>query len=254
MVSFGKLRNQGRICAVLGLAAIGFAVAPNSANAFTLVNRTGFTDADFENLRTQGQFTELFVAESRMGDNLASAGNHEIDIIGDTKKSFTPDQAGNRTWLNGQILDFVLEYTGSQVTYSVDGQTLSSSNFTGGASDIFLRTFAKPAGSQSSLSDLVFNGTSIGSLQSAAITNAAVTTADTDYLQITGVTAPFRLTGKSSFAWTGTTPRNSNIAYQIKVGNTSQSIPEPGMVAAVVVAGAASVINKRKKQASASLD
>ena len=249
MISFGKLINQRKIFAVVGLAAIGLVIAPNSANAFTLVNRAGFTDNDFENLRTQGQFTELFVAESRMGDNLASAGNHEIDILGDTKKTFTPDQTGNRTWVNGQVLDFVLEYTGSQVTYSVGGQTLSTSAFSGGVTDIFLRTFANPLGSKSTLSDLVFNGTSIGSLESAAITNAAVTTADIDYLQITGVTAPFKLAGKSSFAWTGTAPRNSNIAYQIKVGNSSQSVPEPGMVAAIVVAGAAA-INKRKKQAN----
>ncbi len=248
MISFGKLINQRKICAVVGLAAIGFTIAPSSASAFSLVNRSGFTDADFENLRTQGQFTELFVAESRMGDNLKSAGNHEIDILGDTKKTFTPDQAGNRTWVNGEILDFVLEYTGSQVTYTVGGQTLSSSTFSGGATDIFLRTFAKPVGSKSSLSDLIFNGTSIGSLGSAAITTAGVITADTDYLQISGVTAPFKLAGKSSFAWTGTAPRNSNIAYQIKVGNSPQSVPEPGMVAAIVVAGVAA-INKRKKQA-----
>jgi hypothetical protein len=246
MISFGKLINQRKLFAVVGLAAIGFAITPNSANAFSLVNRTGFTDSDFENLRTQGQFTELFVAESRMGNNKADANTeYEIDILGDTKKSSTPVVKGDRTWVSGEILDFVLEYTGSQVTYSVGGQTLSTSAFSGGVTDIFLRAFANPLGSKSTLSDLVFNGTSIGSLESAAVTSR-----DTDYLQITGVTAPFKLAGKTSFAWTGTTPLRSNLAYQIKVGNSSsQSVPEPGMVAAIVVAGAAA-INKRKKQAN----
>lgn len=247
MISFGKLINQRKVFAVI-LAAIGLTLAPKEANAFTLVNRTDFTDIDFESLRTQGQFTELFVAESRMGDTgVQSRNEQEIGILGDTKgQGFTPVVKGDRTWVSGQILDFVLEYTGSQVTYSVDSQTLSSSAFSGGASDIFLRTFAKPNGSKSTLSDLVFNGTSIGSLQSIATTSI-----DTDYLQISNISTPFKLTGKTSFTWTGSTPQRSNLAYQIKVGNSpTQSVPEPGMVAAIFVAGAASAINKRKNFAT----
>lgn len=247
MISLGKLINQRKAFAVIGLAAIGLTLAPKEASAFTLVNRTGFTDIDFENLRKQGQFTELFVAEGRMGDTgVQNRSEQEIGILGDTKgQGFTPVERGDRTWVSGQILDFVLEYTGSKVTYSVDGQTLSSSAFSGGASDIFLRTFAKPDGSKSTLSDLVFNGTSIGSLQSIA----TATSADTDYLQISNVSTPFKLTGKTSFTWTGSsTPQRSNLAYQIKVGNSlTQSVPEPGMVAAIFVTGAASAINKRKK-------
>jgi hypothetical protein len=246
MISFDKLINQRKICAVIGLAAIGLVIAPKEASAFTLVNRAGFSDTDFQNLQNQGKFTELFVAESRMGDNSTTAGNHEIDILGDTKKSFTPDQKGDRTWVSGQILDFSLEYTGSKVTYKVGNQTLSSSTFSGDVTDIFLRTFSNVAGSKSTLSNLAFNGTSIGSLESAFGKSS-----DIDYLQITDVATPFKLTGKTSFTWTGTAPRNSNLAYQIKVGNSpSKDVPEPGMVAAMVVAGAAGAINKRKKQAN----
>ncbi len=246
MISLGKFINQRKVFAVIGLAAIGLTLAPKEASAFTLVNRTDFTDIDFESLRTQGQFTELFVAEGRMGDTgFQNRSEQEIGILGDTKgQGFTPVERGDRNWVSGQILDFVLEYTGSKVTYSVDGQTLSSSAFNGGASDIFLRTFAKPDGSKSTLSELVFNGTGIGSLQSMA-----TATADTDYLQISNVSTPFKLTGKTSFTWTGSSaPQRSNLAYQIKVGNSlTQSVPEPGMVAAIFVTGAASAINKRKK-------
>lgn len=243
--------NQQKLFAALALTAIGLMMAPSRASAFSLVNRTGFTDNDFESLRTQGQFTEFFVAEGRIGDGIKKA-TYEVDILGDTKKSFTPVEKSDYDWGNNTPVAFSLEYTGANLTYTVGGQTLSTTKFNGdvkNVTDIFLRTFANPLGSKSTLSDLVFNGTAIGSLESSAVK----TTGDTDYLQITGVSAPFKLTGKTSFAWTGTAPRNSNLAYQIKVGTSPTSVPEPGMVAAIIVAGASSFVIKRKKQTTHSV-
>jgi hypothetical protein len=243
MINFSK-SAQRKLFAILALTTVGLMVAPSRASAFNLVNRTGFTDNDFESLRTKGEFTELFVAEGRIGDRGSNA-THEIDILGDTKKSFTPVEKSNYDWGNNTPVAFSLEYTGSQVKYIVGNKTLSTTQFNSNVTDIFLRTFANLLGSKSTLSDLVFNGTDIGNLGSAA-----VTTGDTDYLQITGISAPFMLTGKTSFDWTGSAPRNSNLAYQIKVGTSPTSVPEPGMVAAIVVAGASSLVSKRKKQSA----
>jgi hypothetical protein len=234
--------NKRKVFAAITLTAIGLIIAPSSASAFSLVNRTGFTDDDFESLRTQGKFTELFVAEGRIGDR-AATGSYEIQILEDTKVTFDPVVKDNYGWVNNELLDFSLEYTGSEVKYKVGDKTLSTTKFTTGVTDIFLRTFANPLGSASTLSNLMFNGTAIGNLSSTA-----VSTKDTDYLQITNITTPFKLTGKTSFAWTGNAPRNSNLAYQIKVGTSPTSVPEPGMLAAIAVAGASSFVIKRKKQ------
>ncbi|NJR16478.1 MAG: PEP-CTERM sorting domain-containing protein [Calothrix sp. CSU_2_0] len=240
MTYFEKLINQRKSLIVFGLAAIGLISAPSSASAFTIVNTPGFGDTAFEQLRTDGKFTELFVAEGRIGNN-ANNGTHEIDILEDTKKSFIPVAKGDRTWVNGGLVDFSLIYDGSKVTYKVDNQTLISQQFSGGVTDIFLRTNASLVGSKTSLKNLFFNGTSIGNLESSA-----VTARDTDYLQISQVTAPFTLTGKSSFSWTGARPSNSNLAFQIKVGNSPKAVPEPGMVSAIV--GVGTIGYKRRKK------
>jgi hypothetical protein len=246
MTFFGQLINQHKSLIVFGVATIGLISAPTSASAFTLVNTPGFNDAAFEQLRTDGKFTELFVAEGRMGDNKATSGNHEIDILQDTKVSFTPVVKGDRVWKSGELVDFVLEYTGNTVNYTVGNQLLTSTKFVGAISDIFLRTNASPIGGKTLLKNLVFNGTSIGNLESSA-----VTARDTDYLQLSKINTPFRLTGQTSFSWTSAkAPTNSNLAFQIKVGNSPKSVPEPGMVSAIAIAGVASIAYKRRRKAS----
>ncbi len=245
MTFFGKLMNQRKSLVVFGLAAIGIISAPSSASAFTIVNTPGFNDIAFEQLRTDGKFTELFVAEGRIGNN-ANNGTHEIDILQDTKVTFTPVAKGDRIWQNGGLVDFILEYTGSKVTYKVGNQTLITEKFSGGVTDIFLRTNASPIGGKTSLQKLLFNGTSIGNLESSA-----VTARDTDYLQISDVTAPFTLTGQTSFSWTtANAPTNASLAFQIKVGNSPKAVPEPGMVSAIAIVGVASIAYKRRKKAS----
>ncbi|MCL1464474.1 choice-of-anchor W domain-containing protein [Argonema galeatum] len=230
--------------------ALGTFSVPTAANAFNLVDRTGFTDTQFNQMRTDGLFTELFVAESRIGNNSTSTAERELGINTDTG---APVAIGDRTWGNGGLVDFVLEYTGSLVKYTVDGQLLSSSAFNGLATDIFLRTRAGGDttkginGSTMGLSDLVFNGVGISSL-SSSVTG---TGSDVDYVQLAGISAPFTLTGKSMMSWTGNNPKNSQLAYQIKVGTTpqTQSVPEPGTVGAIALTGLLALGSKKQQKA-----
>ncbi|BAZ12851.1 hypothetical protein NIES4071_46850 [Calothrix sp. NIES-4071] len=253
MVCYKKFLNQQKLLLVLGLSAIGIILAPSSASAFTIVNRDNLTDTQFNNLLHTGEYTETFVAESRMGNNQTN-GDRELGInnplLSKGDGTFTPltiAAEGQRIWKSGELVDFKLEYDGNSVKYTVGGQLLSSdSTFKGGAAtDIFLRTFALAnTGGTSKLTDLFLNGEAIGK----DLISTATSANDLDYIQISGITTPFTLTGKSSFAWTGTTPNNSKLAYQIKVVH-SQSVPEPGMVGGMLVAGAMGVANaKRKKQ------
>ncbi|XWK90837.1 MAG: choice-of-anchor W domain-containing protein [Phormidium sp.] len=229
--------------AVVSLGAVG---VPTSANAFTVVDRTGFTDTEFNQLRTDGLFTELFVAESRIGNNGFGGNNErEFGINTDTGANVA---FGDRIWENGGLVDFTLQYTGSLVNYIVGDRLLSSSAFTGPVTDIFFRTRAAN-NSTMALSDLLFNGQAISNLLSSGLGST-----DVDYLQISNITTPFTLTGKSLMSWTGTAPSRSNLAYQIKVGTTPpvESVPEPGTVGALFAASILSISLKKKQKAAQS--
>lgn len=234
------MKRAGKTLFTLAALGLGMFSIPATANAFTLVDRSGFTDTQFNQMRTDGLFTELFVAESRIGNNSTSNAERELGINTDTG---TPVATGDRTWTNGGLVDFVLEYTGSVVNYTVGGQLLSSTAFSGPVTDIFLRTRAA-ADSTIALSNLVFDGVGISGLSSTGIGNS-----DVDYLQIAGISTPFTLSGKSLMSWTATQPLRSNLAYQIKVGTTPTSIPEPATVTALLLAGSLILGSKRQQRA-----
>ena len=139
--------NKHKSFLVLGLAVSGLFIAPNQAKAFNLVDRTNFTDTQFQSMLGTGEFKESFVAEGRIGNN-GSGGNGEqefgintpITLKSDgTLTSATTPVKGDRTWVSNSLVDFVLEYTGTKVNYTVGGTLLSSSAFSDGVTDIFLR-------------------------------------------------------------------------------------------------------------------
>ncbi|MBW4641630.1 MAG: PEP-CTERM sorting domain-containing protein [Goleter apudmare HA4340-LM2] len=251
-----QLRGFSKLFWALGLVSLGLFMAPNPAKAATLIPlksqdaNPGFDDFDFRALINNGDFTELFVAEGRIGNNSTGTGERELGINTATGANVDP---GNFAWGNAKVWDFNLEYTGSQVTFKVfdANQTIQLSQaFSGPVTDIYFRTFAQKGNNNNlqnalSLTDLVFNGVSIGSLASASTS----TTADVDYFRLGKISTPFTLTGKTSMSWVGTAPSRSNLAFQIKVG-TSKSVPEPSVLGAifgVTIAGATAV--KRKKAA-----
>ncbi|MFB2934052.1 choice-of-anchor W domain-containing protein [Aerosakkonemataceae cyanobacterium BLCC-F154] len=235
-----NLRDVFFTLAVVGLGAVS---VPTAANAFTIVDRTGFTDTEFRGLLDDGLFDELFVAEGRIGNNSGTGGEREIGINDDVKLGGLPVEQGQLTWGNGNLVDFILEYTGSVVNYTVGGQLLTTNAFSGPVTDIFFRTRATD-NSEMTLSNLFFDGVAIDDpLSSKSGIN------NVNYLQISDITAPFTLTGKSLMSWTGTQPMRSNLAYQIKVGTTPvESVPEPGTVGALLAAGVLSVGLKKKQK------
>jgi hypothetical protein len=228
----------------LALTALGLLASSTGATAFTVTPQPDLTDQGFQNLISTGQFTEVFVAQSRIGNN-ALNGDQEIDLL-NPQNNLLPVAQAQRVWTSGQPVDFSLEYTGSSVNYTVGGQVLSSNAFSTPVNEILLRT---RAGSQSemSLSDLLLNGQPVSSLFSSTLGSAA--SSDVDYLQIGDIQKPFTLTGKSTMIWTGIIPVGSALAYQIKVGTTpSSTVPEPSTVGALLLTSMAAVgYSKRKK-------
>ncbi|KYC38716.1 hypothetical protein WA1_36720 [Scytonema hofmannii PCC 7110] len=237
---------QRTLLLIFGLVTLGLCITPNPAKALTLTQNPNFTDTDFENLIKQGQFSEKFVAEGRIGD-LGGLATYELSINEDIKQGGKPVEQQQYTWVNNQPVNFSLEYTGNNVKYVVGGQTLSSTAFNGSVTDIFIRTFASQ-NSTVSLSNLVLNGTGIGALNSSSLGIAS----DVDYLRVSDISNPFVLTGQTKLFWSGTTPpRNSQLAYQFKVGGSSKtSVPEPGTIGAIALAAFAGVGCSRSKKAA----
>jgi len=244
MSLFSKSRSQPQSLMALGIMAMGLLVTSNPAQAATIVNRTGFTDTQFQDTILKGQFSELFVAEGRAGDNNnASGGERELGI---NTASGAPVTSGQRVWGTGaaKLVDFSLEYTGKQVNYIVDGQKLTSNDFSGPVTDIFFRTFALANSTTNKnnsvqLSDLKIyeSGSSLGQAI-GSLSSLGTATSDVDYLQISDIKAGFKITGKTALSWTGVAPARSQLAYQIKVGSTpKKKVPEPGTTGALLLTG-----------------
>lgn len=76
-----------------------------------------------------------------------------------------------------------------------------------------------------------------------------------DILRISDFQESFRLAGNVTLYWTDETPRNSRLAYQIKVGKPTtgsvddekRKIPEPGVIAGLFTVGVLSIGSRKLK-------
>jgi hypothetical protein len=265
----------------LGLVALSLLIAPTSAQAATIGSlqsqdaTAGFDDDDFRSLIQNNKFSEIFVAEGRIGNN-GTGGNGERELgINDkivynaTTNNFgggSPDKFDNLTWGNGKVWDFSLEYKNQQVTYKLFDSSnpnstvynLVTQKFTGDATDMYIRTFAQrdtinvqnSANSNTknkiTLSNLALGGQNFGTLSSQG-----GSAKDVDYLHIKDISGSFTLTGKTSMSWVGKTPTNSNLAFQLKVGNSPRKkVPEPGTVGAIFLTGVIGAGLRKRQQAT----
>ncbi|MBO3463902.1 PEP-CTERM sorting domain-containing protein [Aetokthonos hydrillicola Thurmond2011] len=254
-----KFANHLNPLIIAVLAALGLFLVPHSAKAFTLVNRTSLTDADFNNILDQGTFKELFVAEGRIGNNSLNDAERELGINRNARALVAPGEpvaSGQFVWGNGTPVDFTLNYTGSTINYTVGGQTLTTTAFNGPVNDIYLRTFATQ-NSTATLSDLVFKDltTTNTKFTIGSLSSTGTSTPDTDYLEITDISDPFEITGKVALSWTGIQPpTRSNLAYQIKVGGSSsvppipRQVPESGTTGAILLTGIAGIGYRCRKR------
>ena len=257
--------------ALFALAAttLGLVSLPASANAFTIRYAPEYTDSQFESLISSGGYREEFVVQSQIGNNAVQgqnpwSGDTELQmfdaVYSANSAPYTRSLAGvasrNNGFTSGQAVDFILQVTGSQVTYTVGNQVLTSSSFTAPFTDLFLRTRADNGSML--ISDLRLNGQSINALES----NSSDTL---KYIMIGGLTGNFTLTGKSTMTFTqapfAQATRGARVAYQIKAGRLtnsartnifgqtpSASVPEPSTIAALLVTGGVVAASNKKKK------
>lgn len=257
--------------AVLGFSATAQSAQAQSAPGFafkTLQDRNGdglFNDTDYNLLATGANhlFTTKAVVESRIGNNNSDKGVWESGIFSSTYKADntytntmnTATQLGQQ-WSNGKAENFSLSYNGSELIYTIAGQTTRQA-YTGGMTDILLRTRATGDSSISlsglKLMDNLGNLKATYAQQGSTASMGAVSNtvaSDVDYLQVSGLKNGFTLTGQTTFNWTGKKPNNSNLALQWKIGSMVEpvkSVPEPASLLALGLVGTAIASRRRAK-------
>ena len=245
--------------ALFGAAAASVMTFAPAAQAFTYAY-SPITDLEFNQLILDGEFEELFVAESRFGNGQTN-GDRELGInqpilpngLGGLMGGLPFAGAeGQRQWVSGEAVNFSLTYDAPSglITYTVGGQVLNATTTAFSPNGIFLRTRAQGRNDTSdaalSLTNLNLTDASgsqaLGLLESEGNDGAS----DVDYIVISDLSGSFTLTGTQTFSWHGATPNGSRLATQIKVGGGSytagedpEAVPEPvailGTLAAVGV-------------------
>jgi hypothetical protein len=237
-----SLNKIGQFSLVLTVATIGLFAGNLKAQAGVLVAAPA-DDMAFNQLISSGQFTEKFVTSARIGNGAMSGGDYEQAILNPNQS--VNGSSGQHSWSSGAGKNFSLEYDGTLLTYVLDGKTLTSTSFTGNASDIFFRTRAT-ASSSVLLSNLTFTDTA-GSFNISNMTSGNGSSTDIDYLRIGKVKGAFKLTGTTTMSWTGARPGNSALIAQFKVGN-SVDVPEPATLGALAMVAGGAIAARRKRQ------
>ncbi|MEQ9667837.1 PEP-CTERM sorting domain-containing protein [Coleofasciculus sp. G2-EDA-02] len=204
----------------VGLATVGMFLVSGVASAATVTSLPNLTDDDFDGLIDSGEFTEVFVAEGRVGNNSLNTAERELGI---NDKAGNPVKSAQFEWGNGIEYDFTLNYDGSMVNYNVGGTLLSSQAFSDPIDTIYIRTKSVVNGNTSSSFSKV-EGKSFNNLPLSF--SSVAQDGGVNYLRISDISESFELKGTVSFSWTGDQPTRSNLAYQIQVGN-SEPVPEP---------------------------
>lgn len=227
------------------VATVGLASLPTAAGAFGLsfVNN----DNDFNDLNPN----LAFVAEGRIGNN-TGGGTHELNFhgINENNPTATLGNEAHFTWESGVSTVFKLMYdaTTRNISYQVGNTVLNSIANNNAVSDIFIRARATVSDTSIAIANLVFNGTSLS--QSLAIGGTSNWSDSMEYLRISGVTDSFTLEGTSLMSWGNTLPTNSNLAYQIKVGN-AEAVPEPLSILGLGLGASGLALMKKRRHRSA---
>jgi hypothetical protein len=229
------LQKLIRIGLVAAIGAIGLMSGALKAEAGEVVAAPA-NDTQFNQLINDGLFKETFVTSSRVG----GASTYELGLL---RPDQSVAQSAEYNWVNGQAVDFLLEYDGTNAVYKVGNVTMNGA-FNGGATDLFLRTRSADK-TTSRFSNLQFQDAT-GAMRPMNLSSTGAGSSDVDYLRIGKIQGAFKLSGKTTLSWTGARPSNSNLIAQIKAG-TSKSTPEPATLGALAfVVGSAIGLKRRK--------
>jgi hypothetical protein len=237
----------------------------------TYMQGLGF--AGYQNLPAVDYSQELYAAQGRIGNN-ATTGNNELGLhrnlapLSDpptNSAAITPTTGSTqRQWgaatlaanvAAGALINALVDFTFARVgnTTTLTFQSGSTVLHTASITDVtvpnvnFLvvraRSFADASTTSSrvKLDNIVLNGIAYGSMGN--VTTTAGTTTTTNYV-FRDVVGDFTMTGQTTLDWSGTTPTNSAIAWQVK--GYVEAVPEPATFALAGVALVACGMARRR--------
>lgn len=156
-----------------------------------------------------------FEAEGRIGDRGGSA-THEV-ALGPSAAS--PVMTGHHAWQDGVAEDFELAYHqgAGEVVFTLGGSALSYTP-SGSFTEVYVRAYASKDKSRCVVGGLVLDGETITEMADASGDGKGI-----DILRIRGgsLMDGFRLTGRATFSWDRSTPKNSQLTFEIQVGGAS---------------------------------
>jgi len=172
---------------------------------FAFTTETMYSDQDMVNITDQ----IMFVAEARFGNN-ANNGDHELNIHNETETdSYNVLDVDQNTWTSGVAEPFTMTYDGSTVTFTIAGKTLTGSVPNAGYTDVFIRLRASKTNSSLVLSNVTYNGSSVGGdITASADGNGLV------IRHLIDVGGSMTMTGNATFTFDSGS--GSDPAFQIK--------------------------------------
>lgn len=243
--------NIKKIIFSLSLGATTLFFGANSAKAAYFSPMTGYSDADLESQINDGTFVEEFNASSYIGDDGGSA--YELEVVDIAPPdNVVGNQQGQYSWVSGEQVDFELSFDGTDLTYTVGGETIQSVDVIQEGLDIngMMLSANSTENSSSTLTNLMMND---GSMSMEDLISSG---GETDFLKVTGIDNSFTLTGTQIFNWEGERPANFDLAYQIRVGtfkdpiasaDGASEIPEPATTISLLSLGAIALGMKRRR-------
>lgn len=194
-----NMKNYAAPCTLICLIVI-LSSAP--AVAFETEH---LTDPEFIVLMSDN----AFAAEGRIGDLLGAA-TFELDI---GPEHGNPTQTAQFDWPNGEAVTFTLTFDSvtNVAEFTVGGNVLmyaATPPFT----DLFVRARAVDEGSYIVVNSIVLDGEPVGDNASTSGYDGA----DTLWIKGGVLADGFTITGAVTMNWTGTPPRQSRLAFQVK--------------------------------------
>lgn len=237
----------------LSIAIAGCCLSTSDAIAAYFSPMTDYTRSEWDNTVNDGGFVEELNVSSYIGDGGGAFYELELNDIQPPDIVKSTEQA-QFLWDNNAEVDFSLSLDNGKLTYEVGGEKLISEQV---IDDIDINGMMLIAdsteGSSVSLENLKFDG-SDRSMEYLLSKDSS----ETDFLKITGLNEDFTFSGTQVFSWDGESPINSELGYEIKVGNfqtlastananLQQEIPEPSTISFFSLLAIAAGVKVRKK-------
>ncbi len=167
-----------------------------------------------------GTFTEVFVAEGRIGNVASGVSTHELDASVSTAGPFAAGETDDHAWASATSSAFTVTYVpgSGAVTLTIGGTTVTHTTAADPASLIDVVIRGQASKGSLSLTNLMLDGTLLDDIFADSADSDIVTMR----IGADGALADgFTLTGDATMTWSNPKPKNSELAFQVMIGEVT---------------------------------